>query len=55
MPTAAIPIPAMTGMRNGFAAATPMPATVDDLALPIAVECKKTDACNVDHLPVIHL
>ena len=42
------------GMRLELFAAEPMVANPIDLALPIAVECKKTSACNPLQYPVLH-
>jgi len=52
-PTMAKPIPPTTGAKKGTDAATPNVTAMLDLALPIAVECKKTLACNVDQTPVL--
>lgn len=54
VPTAATPTVANAGISQGFVAAIPKVKAVADLAWPIAVECRNTEAWSVLHRPVLH-
>ena len=52
-PTMARPSPATAGAKKGTAAAAERVMAAAPLALPMALECKKTAVCRVDQRPVV--